>query len=68
MLHSPLEAHVTVPGYPAFNESLRQPPLGPGQVLVGKYRVEHVIGAGANGVVVLAWHIELEQQVAIKFM
>jgi len=59
---------VTVPGYPAFNDSVRQPPLGPGEELVGKYRVEQVIGAGAMGVVVLAWHIELEQQVAIKFL
>ena len=59
---------MTVPGYPSFNENSRQPPLKPGEELVGKYRVEQVIGAGAMGVVVLAWHIELEQQVAIKFL
>jgi eukaryotic-like serine/threonine-protein kinase len=69
VLHAAREAPVTVPGYPAaFNGSSRQPPLGPGEELVGKYRVEQVIGAGAMGVVVLAWHIELEQQVAIKFL
>ena len=46
----------------------RQPPLKSGEELAGKYRIEGVIGAGAMGVVVRAWHIELEQQVAIKFL
>jgi serine/threonine protein kinase len=46
----------------------RHPPLKPGEELAGKYRIETVIGAGAMGVVVRAWHIELEQQVAIKFL
>lgn len=40
----------------------------PGDVLAGKYRMEDVVGAGAMGVVVRAWHIELEQPVAVKFL
>jgi serine/threonine protein kinase len=40
----------------------------PGQELQGKYRIDRVLGSGAMGVVVLAWHIELEQKVAIKFL
>ncbi|MEO8183682.1 MAG: protein kinase [Deltaproteobacteria bacterium] len=61
---------MTSPGYPSLHDSTdqRQPPLQPGDELAGKYRIETVIGAGAMGVVVRAWHIELEQQVAIKFL
>ncbi|MDB4945113.1 MAG: serine/threonine protein kinase, partial [Labilithrix sp.] len=43
-------------------------PLGLGEVLAGKYRVESLIGAGGMGYVLLATHIELEQQVAVKLM
>lgn len=43
-------------------------PIEPGQHLAGRYRVEREIGAGAMGVVVEAWHIELDQRVAIKFL
>jgi serine/threonine-protein kinase len=39
-----------------------------GQVLAEKYRVERVIGAGGMGVVVAARHLELDEQVAIKFL
>jgi serine/threonine-protein kinase len=61
---------VTFPGHPGFPEQnpLRQPPLRPGEELAGKYRVDRVIGSGAMGVVLLAWHMELEQSVAIKFL
>ena len=61
---------MTSPGYPSLHDSTdqRQPPLQPGDELAGKYRIDTVIGAGAMGVVVRAWHIELEQQVAIKFL
>jgi eukaryotic-like serine/threonine-protein kinase len=61
---------VTFPGYPSFQQHnpSRQPPLVPGEVLASKYRIDRVLGAGAMGVVALAWHIELEQQVAIKFL
>jgi serine/threonine protein kinase len=40
----------------------------PGQVLVGKYRVESVLGVGGMGVVVAATHLHLDERVAIKFL
>ena len=40
----------------------------PGDVLASKYRVERVLGMGGMGVVVAAHHLELETQVALKFM
>ena len=39
-----------------------------GTVLVGKYRVEHVVGQGGMGVVVAARHEQLDDRVAIKLM
>ena len=39
-----------------------------GEVLVGKYRVERVLGVGGMGVVVAAHHLQLDEKVAIKFM
>jgi hypothetical protein len=39
-----------------------------GDVLVGKYRVERVLGVGGMGVVVAAHHIQLDQKVALKFL
>jgi serine/threonine-protein kinase len=44
------------------------PPVTPGTVLAGKYRVESVIGQGGMGVVVEARHIQLEERVALKFL
>ncbi len=43
-------------------------PVQEGDILAGKYRVERVLGEGGMGVVVAAWHIELEQRVAMKFL
>jgi serine/threonine protein kinase len=40
----------------------------PGEVLVGKYRVERVLGVGGMGAVVAATHLQLEEKVAIKFL
>ena len=40
----------------------------PGHVLLGKYRIERVLGAGGMGAVVLAMHLQLEERVAIKFL
>jgi serine/threonine-protein kinase len=37
-------------------------------VLVGRYRVERVIGQGGMGVVVKAMHLQLNQPVAMKFL
>jgi serine/threonine-protein kinase len=39
-----------------------------GEVLVGKYRVERVLGQGGMGVVVAARHLQLEETVALKFL
>jgi hypothetical protein len=47
------------------------PPNGvprPGEVLLGKYRVERVLGIGGMGVVVAATHIQLEDRFAIKLL
>lgn len=40
----------------------------PGTILLGKYRVEKVLGQGSMGVVVAATHLGLGQRVAMKFM
>lgn len=40
----------------------------PGQVLLGKYEVERVLGQGGMGVVVAARPLVLEEKVAIKFL
>jgi eukaryotic-like serine/threonine-protein kinase len=39
-----------------------------GDVLVGKYRVERVLGRGGMGIVVAARHLRLEERVAIKLL
>jgi tRNA A-37 threonylcarbamoyl transferase component Bud32 len=43
-------------------------PVQAGDVLAGKYRVEHVLGAGGMGMVVAARHIALQDRVALKFL
>jgi len=43
-------------------------PVREGDVLDGKYLVERILGLGGMGVVVAARHLQLEQQVAIKFV
>jgi serine/threonine protein kinase len=43
-------------------------PLGPGETLAGKYRIERVLGSGGMGVVVEATHLQLHTRVAIKFL
>jgi serine/threonine-protein kinase len=43
-------------------------PVTEGDVLAGKYRVEKVLGAGGMGVVVAARHLQLDEQVALKFL
>ncbi|MFO7180346.1 MAG: protein kinase [Pseudomonadota bacterium] len=37
-------------------------------MLAGKYRIERVLGEGGMGVVVAAYHLQLEERVAIKFL
>lgn len=43
-------------------------PIGPGDVIAGKYRVQRVLGVGGMGVVVAATHLELDEPVAIKVL
>lgn len=43
-------------------------PLEPGDVLAKKYRLERLIGEGGTGVVIAARHLQLERDVAIKFL
>src|SRR5579883_1963886 len=43
-------------------------PVRAGDRILGKYRVEEVLGAGGMGVVVAARHEQLDQRVAIKFV
>jgi serine/threonine-protein kinase len=43
-------------------------PVRVGEILVGKYRIDQVLGVGGMGIVVAATHIQLDQRVAIKFM
>jgi serine/threonine protein kinase len=42
--------------------------LPPGTILAEKFRVERVLGQGNMGVVLLATHLQLDQQVALKFL
>ncbi|HUS29618.1 MAG TPA: serine/threonine-protein kinase [Kofleriaceae bacterium] len=39
-----------------------------GTVLLGKYRVEAVVGEGGMGAVIKAWHLDLEEPVALKIL
>ncbi|HEY4121174.1 MAG TPA: serine/threonine-protein kinase [Byssovorax sp.] len=48
--------------------SANLPPVAPGTVLAGKYRVERIIGQGGMGLVVEAKHIALDERVALKFL
>jgi serine/threonine-protein kinase len=41
---------------------------GPGSVVAGKYRIEHVLGQGGMGYVVAATHLDLGTPVALKFL
>lgn len=43
-------------------------PVSAGQTIANKYLVEGVLGEGGMGVVISAWHIGLEQRVAIKLL
>jgi len=39
-----------------------------GTLVAGKYKIERVIGQGGMGVVYAAYHVQLDQRVAIKFL
>ncbi len=40
----------------------------PGEIFLGKYRVERVLGVGGMGAVVEARHLQMDDRVAIKFL
>ena len=40
----------------------------PGSILLGKYRIERILGKGGMGVVALAHHLQLDEPMAIKFL
>src|SRR5688572_13038107 len=48
--------------------TLSEKDYAPGRILAGRYRVEHLLGEGAMGVVVAARHLELDELVALKFI
>ena len=48
--------------------TLESAPVCEGEILDGKYRVDRVIGVGGMGVVVAATHVQLQTQVALKFL
>jgi serine/threonine-protein kinase len=45
-----------------------EPALREGEIIAGKYRIQHVLGEGGMGCVVSARHLLLNQDVAIKFL
>ncbi|ACY13179.1 serine/threonine-protein kinase [Haliangium ochraceum] len=45
-----------------------QAPVEVGDVIAGKYEIERHLAAGGMGIVVVARHVQLDRQVAIKFM
>jgi serine/threonine-protein kinase len=49
-------------------QSTQTTEVKPGDVLGGKFRIERVLGQGGMGVVVEAFHLQLEQRVALKFL
>jgi eukaryotic-like serine/threonine-protein kinase len=40
----------------------------PGHVVGGKYRIDRLVGAGGMAVVLEAWHLDLEERVAMKLL
>ena len=45
-----------------------RPPVKPGDLLVGKYRIEELIGTGGIGFVMSATNVGLDEKVALKFL
>jgi len=66
-------AHTQLPKNTLMESTIRMReradcPVAMGELLAGKYQTERVVGVGGMGVVVLAWHAELQQRVALKFL
>lgn len=53
---------------PAPVVQLVKPPISQGEIIAGRYRVERIVAEGGMGIIVAAKHIELEENVAIKFL
>ncbi len=52
----------------ALGEEVIDMPFAPGDIIAGKYEVIKLIGSGGMGYVVSAMHVELGEQVALKFL
>lgn len=63
-----LADEVTLTPEARFSPRAAGPPLAPGRVLDGRYRLESIIGEGGDGVVWRAKHVELDRAVAAKLM
>ena len=53
---------------PSGSADLNTDIVKPGEVIAGRYRIEHVIGRGGMGVVAKAWHLQFDEPVAVKFL
>ncbi len=63
-----LGAIVPVPqSEPSIDESFETVARA-GDVLLDKYRIERILGRGGMGFVAEAWHLQLDERVAIKFL
>lgn len=60
--------HSAVNVYAPGSDTFSPADYAVGQILSGRFRIEHVIGIGSMGVVLAAKHIELDERVAIKFI
>lgn len=56
--------------YPERNmqHNLAQSPVRVGDVVGGRFRIDRLLGSGSMGFVVAAWHLELDQPVALKLL
>ena len=58
---------LTLP-FPNTATNPEPPPVVPGQVLAGKFRIERIVGEGGMGIVAEATHLQLEEKIALKFL
>jgi serine/threonine-protein kinase len=56
------------PGGASVSPALSVAGVREGDVIAGKYRVDRVLGVGGMGVVVAAYHMQLDERVALKFL